>query len=221
MRFCALRSAVLALSLAVAGASSAATVNIVGGTAGSTPSSSSKAVNDALKPLGFGKKLDGYYGAAITLSGRANVTFTLLGYEAGFRNQLVSGVNVLTGGGGKLFNVNGLGSFSLSDVGAGLLSFSFKTSGGNQSVANGSNPDNTGNNPFPGVNFFASTATKGNLRSGTSLWLFFDDDGANNDDDHDDLVARVDVAPVPVPAAGLLLVGALGGLAALRRRHRV
>jgi hypothetical protein len=26
------------------------------------------------------------------------------------------------------------------------------------------------------------------------------------------------VAPVPVPAAGLLLAGALGGLAALRRR---
>ena len=31
-------------------------------------------------------------------------------------------------------------------------------------------------------------------------------------------VLKVDVSPVPVPAGGLLLIGALGGLAALRRR---
>lgn len=34
----------------------------------------------------------------------------------------------------------------------------------------------------------------------------------------DDIVA--DTAPIPVPAAGFLLIGALGGLAALRRRRR-
>lgn len=32
-------------------------------------------------------------------------------------------------------------------------------------------------------------------------------------------VANISVSPVPVPAAGLLLVGALGGMAALRRRR--
>ena len=31
---------------------------------------------------------------------------------------------------------------------------------------------------------------------------------------------RSDVAPVPVPAAGLLLMSALGGFAAMRRRKR-
>lgn len=34
-------------------------------------------------------------------------------------------------------------------------------------------------------------------------------------------LSAITVAPVPVPAAGLLLVGALGGLAALRRRKTV
>ncbi len=219
MRFMGMRSALVAALLAVTGPAGAATLNIVGGSAGTTPSASSKAVNDALKPLGFGRQLSGYYGSTITLTGRSNVTFTLLGYEAGYTNKLISGPNVLTGGGGAKFNANGLGSFTRTNVAQGLLDFSFWTSGGKLSVKNGANPDNTGKNPFPGVNFFASTATRGNLRSGTSLWLFFDDDGANNDDDHDDLVARLDVAPVPVPAAGLLMVGALGGLAALRRRR--
>ncbi len=33
-----------------------------------------------------------------------------------------------------------------------------------------------------------------------------------------DIIVRYDLAPVPIPAAGFLLIGALGGLAALHRR---
>ncbi len=36
----------------------------------------------------------------------------------------------------------------------------------------------------------------------------------------DGALAGVGIAPVPVPAAGLLMVGGLGGLAALRRRKK-
>ena len=40
------------------------------------------------------------------------------------------------------------------------------------------------------------------------------------DSDLDDIVFRVDVSQVPVPAAGFLLVGGLGAMAALRRRKK-
>jgi hypothetical protein len=210
------RAAVMAVCMFAGGAASAATLNLVGGTAGWTPAG--KAKNDAVQPLGFGKTLQGYYGAQVYLNGPAKLTFTLLGYEAGYTNKIVSGAQSMTGGGGTKFDPKGLGSFLMTQSGAGLVDFGFWTSGGKLSVQNGKNPDNTLGKPFPGVNFFASFADRGNSRSGSVLWLFFDDDGASNDDDHDDLVARVDVAPVPVPAAGLLLVGALGGLAMVRRR---
>ncbi|MFZ5710272.1 MAG: VPLPA-CTERM sorting domain-containing protein [Pseudomonadota bacterium] len=36
----------------------------------------------------------------------------------------------------------------------------------------------------------------------------------------DGALAAVDIAPIPVPAAGLLLLGGLGGLAAIRRRRK-
>ena len=42
----------------------------------------------------------------------------------------------------------------------------------------------------------------------------------NANDRPDYALAGVDVAPVPVPAAGLMLLGGLGGMAALRRRRR-
>jgi hypothetical protein len=55
--------------------------------------------------------------------------------------------------------------------------------------------------------------------------LFLDDGGGDRTDNHDDMVVSLQilrggtfVAPVPVPAAGFLLIGALGGLVALRRR---
>ncbi len=57
------------------------------------------------------------------------------------------------------------------------------------------------------------------VRSAGAYNLDFKAQGSS--DSYGGFVDNVSVAPVPVPAAGLLLVGALGGLAALRRRKAV
>lgn len=62
-------------------------------------------------------------------------------------------------------------------------------------------------NPMTGRNYVTSFSIRG---SGV---LF--QDGLGNDDF---TLKYANVAPVPLPAAGFLLVGALGGIAALRRR---
>ena len=49
-----------------------------------------------------------------------------------------------------------------------------------------------------------------------SYSLFFKADGHSNS--YGGLIDDIQVAPVPVPAAGLLLIGGLGGLIALRRK---
>lgn len=215
-----LTAAALATAMA-AGAAGAAVLSISGGTAGVVPGGT--ATNNALAPLGFGNPLAGYYGSTINVLGFGRVTFELLGAEAGNTNRFTyipTGQTLTDPGDGNpngFFNPAGISGFSVANVLAGLLQFSFNTSGGNQTVLNGANPNNT--NPASlGVNFFASFADLANSRTGSVLYLFFDDDGANNDDNHDDLVIRV--SAVPVPAAGFMLFGALGGLAALRRRRR-
>lgn len=208
----------VALSFAAC-AASAATLSIVGGTSGTIPGGT--ATNEALAPLGFPNPLAGYYGSAIHLVGNSTLKFERLGAEAGYTNKFIytstnPDLTLTDAGGGSFFDPDGIDSFTVSSVLEGLLGFKFKTSGGNLTVANGSNPDNTSPNRTPGINFFATFADLGNTRSGSVLYLFFDDDGANNDDNHDDLVIRI--SAVPLPAGGLLLIGAVGGLALLRRR---
>ncbi len=52
----------------------------------------------------------------------------------------------------------------------------------------------------------------------TSVYAFFGD-GAG-DQDYDDMVVRFDIAPVPVPAAGVLLLTGLAGIGAFARRRK-
>lgn len=217
-----LTAAALATAM-TAGAASAAVLSISGGTSGVVPGGT--ATNNALTPLGFSTPLAGYYGSTINVLGFGAVTFELLGAEAGNTNRfryIPTGQQLVDAGDSNpngFFNPAGISSFSVANVLAGLLQFSFQTNKPTvMTVLNGANPNNTTPTPFPGINFFATFADLANSRSGSVLYLFFDDDGANNDDNHDDLVIRV--SAVPVPAAGFLLFGALGGLAALRRRRK-
>jgi len=215
-----LASGALALALS-AGVASAATLKIggVGLLAGSIPGGAANS-NEALIPLGLGAagSLTGYYGSTISLSSTRSLKFTFLGSEACNTNTFTApGGNFTTAGCGTFFNPSGYASFVMSNVAAGALSFSFKTNTLALPVVNGANPDNTGG----GINFFASFGD--NLANantvGSKLYLFFDDSGANDDDNHDDMVVMV--SEVPLPAAGFLLIGALGGLAFWRRRKTV
>jgi hypothetical protein len=202
--------------VAMTGAASATGLSIIGGAAGFIPGGA--VVNDALAPLGLGNPLGGFYGAQIDLKGPAKVTFTLLGWEAGFENAFngPGGSFSTEGNAGHPsnleFDAGGIADF-MANLGAGLIPFSFLSPLG--VAANGANPLNV-----PGaVNFFASfgddTTTMGN-----SLYLFLDDLGGGDDDNHDDLVVRVDVTPVPLPAGIWLFGAALGGLGLLGRKRR-
>lgn len=230
MKFPTLKTMLLAGAtvLGMAGGASALTFDSI---PGGTP-----ATNNGLSPLGLSDPLNGWYGAELFLvGGPATITATFLGSEAGNTNSFFFGGDsaVTTPGAGGSNGVwtnnntagGGFKTWS-ANVNSGSLTFSFTTNGG-LSVANGSNPDNTVGVASPGVNFFASFVQNQNAGSGQGVYLFFDDDGANNDDNHDDMVMRLDITSgdgritvVPLPAGGLLLLTALGGVAVLRRRRK-
>jgi len=152
----------------------------------------------------------------LTASGPLRLTFSLVAAESGFNNALLfDGVvriqeNV---GNGKVDFATGVlnsQTFSTTIAAGGDFAprLSFDIDG------DGVAEFGSGNDEF-GV--FADTA---NLSALTRFYLALDDSGANNDDNHDDIIVRVDVAPIPLPAGGLLLLTALGGVAALRRRRK-
>ncbi len=214
--------------LAFGTAASASTFSLMDETPGIIPGG---ATNEVLtNTFGLGGA-GGYFGAEVYLDSMANVEVAAFGFEAGFTNSFTMGGNTITttdlegitgpAGDDEEFATDlatPLASFTVANVAAGLLNFSFLTDGlGGVQVDNGSNPDNSASNP----NFFVS------FGKGTrdTIFLFFDDGGAGNDDNHDDLVIRLRTGnnnpepnPVPLPATGLLLLGALGGMRMMKRR---
>jgi hypothetical protein len=201
-----------------------ATFNLIGGTAGTIPDATE--TNEVLGGLGLGPSLAGYFGAQVGATGVSRILVEFLGYEAGYSNSFTfAGGSFSTethdptpGNNKEIFATPP--SYTTGSL-SGLLAFLFSTSGGGapSSVANGANPADPGEGPTA-VNFFASIVGAPTATTGRSVLLFFDDNGANNDDDHDDMVVRLSVAAVPVPASLPLLLGALAGLRLLSRRRR-
>ena len=182
-------------------------------------------VNDVLAPLGLSNPLDGFFGSAVQVEGtNIRVRADFFGYEAGFTNTFTLDGNLAfsTPLDIETTDINNPLDTAFSSVfsttGNELLDFSFgtDTTGADISVINGVG-ENTGVRGF-----FATFlgATPDQTTTGDVLWLFLDDSGADNDDNHDDLVVRLTVEQVPLPAAGFLLIGALGALGAAKRRSK-
>ncbi|MBP7000091.1 VPLPA-CTERM sorting domain-containing protein [Amaricoccus sp.] len=136
--------------------------------------------------------------ATLALDKAGKVTFTYFGTEADYHNTFkVDGVDGFDNKSGSN------DSFSLK-LGAGDVPFSFSTASPAGTVANGASSG-----------FYKSIALF--QKSPSTVYALFND-SATSDTDYDDLVVRMDVAPVPLPAAAWLLLGGLGGLGAVARR---
>jgi hypothetical protein len=182
-------------ALAVAPAAGAATFAVTGGERFALPSN----YNPNPGVPGVGPKTEVLRNAALSLLGKGVVTFTYIGTEAGYTNQLWLG-------GTRIFdNKSGPTPSATFTLAAGALDFAFRTVSPAASAANGAT-----------AGFFNSVAL---LQSAPGTVYAFFNDGAKVDQDYDDMVVRMDVAPVPLPAAAWLLIAGVGGLAAVARRR--
>ncbi|MFO1208866.1 MAG: VPLPA-CTERM sorting domain-containing protein [Amaricoccus sp.] len=137
--------------------------------------------------------------ATLGLTGPGRVTFTFLGSEAGYDNQFdFAGSPIFTNHFGAHDPVERI-------AGAGPVDFAFSTISPSRLVANGA----SGTSPYGSIALFKL--------SDTSVYALFND-GARVDADYDDMAVRMDVAPVPLPAAAWLILAGLGGLALVKRR---
>ena len=204
----ALKTTLGALALAAVSAfsASAATVKVIAGP-GATAANSFQAQLDAAGAGTFYDPSD-----IKVAKGGVILTFSGVGAESGFANSFVVGDNVIS--------EPRRNNQALSDFTTGFLFGSFSVKFGPGSLANlltffanGGAPAKMNDAVDDRFGLYASGT--GDL---STFFLAFDDQSQGRDDNHDDLIIRVDVSSVPVPAAGFLLLGALGGLAALRRR---
>jgi PEP-CTERM motif len=179
---------------------------------------------------------DGYYGSTIRLNSKTAVTFTFLGFEAGYDNEFLLDADgngtfdlIFSNKAGGSTDVNNKAKTAVGDTYTvvldpadftdGIIPFMFKAdlNGTKGFVANGGNPDDTNDK----VNFFTSFDPNPTATSGPSLVLFLDDGGAGSDDDHDDMGVRIAAVPEPgtmgILGAGLLALGWAGA----RRKKNV
>jgi hypothetical protein len=175
-------------------AAEAATFSVSGGDSFWLPGDFDPAGGSADVAPGVGMNRNG----TLILDKAGKVSFTYAGTEAGYQNKFWAGG--LEGFDNKAWSN---ASFSLK-LDAGVVPFSFGTVSPAGTVANGAS-----SGYYQSISLFQ--------KSPTTVFALFND-SATSDTDFDDMVVRMDVAPVPLAAAAWLLIGGLGGLGAVARR---
>lgn len=165
----------------------------------------------------------GFHGAQLTLKTPSIVTFRLLGFEAEYGNQFLVNDTVIfdteTPGFNEVSQAGLGGEFHQSMyLPAGLIPFEFRVTTTGESVANGSNPDNSAIGDVNAPAIFMSIFNM-QIISGNSIFLGFEDGGAGPDYDYDAMFLSLGaVEVVPEPGALSLLSLGLIGLVILRKR---
>ncbi len=144
-----------------------------------------------------------FAGDGLYLSGPSNLTLTYLGKEAGDTDVFrMPGATEIFRNSTTIVGTQKV----LTNVAGGLLDFSFKDLFAALLVQNGCGASGL----IGSIGVF--------MESATSALVFFND--AGNDRDYDDMAVRVQVSPVPLPAALPLFAAAVGGAGFISRRRR-
>jgi len=164
--------------------------------------------NDFISSLGDGAASTYGIGGDLQLSQTADLTFTYLGYEAGYDNDfLIDDVLIFSNRGSDASAIPSTYQTVMDG-----LNFGFFANNVDSGVDNGSNT-NTGAQSFA-VMF---DTTFNNTMYDTLL--FWDDSGAGPDDNHDDMVIGINAVAVSEPATLVLMGLGLLGLGVARRRQ--
>jgi len=217
-------AAVSVAAMVVGGAASAATFSIVdtddtsfdfilgSGTAYNPTGTEAANLNGSSVRV-FNSSTDGgSLGGGLYIDDNARISVEFLGKEAGYENKYVELES--DGQTQRLFNTDAIGDFfTYNQTGPGFVDFKFVSQGNSALVNQRDRLFNGGISESTGLDLGILLDN-----NSTTAYLMFGDGGGNNDFDLDDMVMRLDIQPVPLPASSLLLLAGIGGLAAMKRR---